>query len=222
MSRYHSYINSAKEVLGEYKGAEPFASFVKKFFSQNKKYGSKDRKHISHLCYCYFRLGKSMPSVSIEEQILIGLFFCSSESNEILKDLKPEWNEAVGKTIKEKISLTGISISVQNIFSLQNELSEAIDADDFVYSHLQQPDLFLRLRPGKEALVKQKLNAAGISFDIVSDTCLALPNSSKIDEVIELDKEAVVQDYSSQRAGEFLHPIKIHRWFAKVLALQIV
>ena len=208
LSRYHSYINSAKEILSQYKGEEPFPSFLRKFFSQNKKYGSKDRKHINHLCYCYFRLGKSMPSISMEEQLLVGLFLCSSESNEILKELKPEWNEAVATNIEEKISLTGISISIQNIFSWQNELSETIDANEFIYSHLQQPDLFLRLRPGKEALAKQKLNVAGISFDVLSETCLALPNSSKIDEVIELDKEAVVQDYSSQRTGEFLHPIK--------------
>lgn len=150
-----------------------------------------------------------MPSVSIEEHILIGLFLCSSESNEILKALKPEWNDVVTTTIEEKISLNGISISMQNIFSWQNELSETIDANEFIYSHLQQPDLFLRLRPVNEALVKQKLYTAGISFDIVSDTCLALPNSSKIDEVIELDKEAVVQDYSSQRIGEFLHQVKL-------------
>ena len=208
LSRYHSYINSSKEILSQYKGEEPFPSFLRKFFSQNKKYGSKDRKHISHLCYCYFRLGKSMTAISIEEQLLVGLFLCSSESNEILKELKPEWNEAVATNIEEKISLTGISISIQNIFSWQNELSETIDANEFIYSHLQQPDLFLRLRPGKEALVKQKLKTAGISFDVVSETCLVLPNSSKIDEVIELDKEAVVQDYSSQRVGEFLHPFR--------------
>ena len=208
LSRYHSYINSSKDILSQYKGEEPFPSFLRKFFSQNKKYGSKDRKHISHLCYCYFRLGKSMTAISIEEQLLVGLFLCSSESNEILKELKPEWNEAVATNIEEKISLTGISISIQNIFSWQNELSETIDANEFIYSHLQQPDLFLRLRPGKEALVKQKLKTAGISFDVVSETCLVLPNSSKIDEVIELDKEAVVQDYSSQRVGEFLHPFR--------------
>jgi 16S rRNA (cytosine967-C5)-methyltransferase len=39
---------------------------------------------------------------------------------------------------------------------------------------------------------------------MIADTCLALPNASKIDVVIELDKEAVIQDQNSQRTGEFI------------------
>ena len=71
-----------------------------------------------------------------------------------------------------------------------------------------QPDLFLRLRPGNEETVKRKLEDAGFNYEITSDTCLALPNSSKIDSVIELNKEAVIQDYSSQGVGEFFHMVR--------------
>ena len=144
----------------------------------------------------------------MEERILIGLFLCSDEPNEVLQELKAVWNEKAGLSVEEKISLIDSSISGQEIFPWQNELSESIEANEFIYSHLLQPDLFLRLRPGKEALVKQKLGAAAIPFDIISDTCLALPNSSKIDGVVALGKEAVVQDYSSQRVGEFLIPVR--------------
>jgi 16S rRNA (cytosine967-C5)-methyltransferase len=62
------------------------------------------------------------------------------------------------------------------------------------------------LRPGKEKSVIQKLKHAGIELKMISETCLALPNSSKINEVIELDKEAVIQDQNSQRTGEFIKP----------------
>ena len=210
MSRYHSYINSAKEILTQYKGEEPFTSFLKKSFSQHKKYGSKDRKEISHLCYCYFRLGKSLPGISMEERILSGFFLCSEKPDKVLQELKAVWNEKAGLSVEDKISLIDSSISIQDIFPWQNELSESIDKKEFIYSHLQQPDLFFRLRPGKENLVKQKLGAAGIHFDIISDSCLALPNSSKIGGIVELDKEAVVQDYSSQRVGAFL-PLTVDR-----------
>jgi 16S rRNA (cytosine967-C5)-methyltransferase len=60
------------------------------------------------------------------------------------------------------------------------------------------------LRPGKEKIVIQKLKQAGIDLKMIADTCLAVPNSSKIDEVVELDKEAVIQDQNSQRTGRFL------------------
>jgi 16S rRNA (cytosine967-C5)-methyltransferase len=90
VSRYHSYLNSSRQIINQYKGEEPFASFLKKYFTQQKKCGSTDRKQIAHLCYCYFRLGKSLLKIPVEERILIGLFLCSAEPNEILAALKPD------------------------------------------------------------------------------------------------------------------------------------
>jgi 16S rRNA (cytosine967-C5)-methyltransferase len=83
-------------------------------------------------------------------------------------------------------------------------LSEGIDHENFCFSFLIQPNLFLRLRPRREKIVQEKLLKSGIDFRIVTDTCLALANASKIDEIIELDIEAVVQDQNSQRTAEFI------------------
>ena len=204
MSRYHSYINSTKEILSIYKGDEPLSSFLKKYFSANKKVGSKDRKQISNLCYCFFRLGKVVMNTSIEEKILTGLFLCSNESSEVLAALKPEWNEKCKLPIDEKLLIINSSLLISEIFPWKEELSESIDQENFCRSFLIQPDLFLRLRLGKEKIVIQKLKQAGIDFKMITEACLALPNASKIDEVIELDKEAVIQDYNSQRTGEFI------------------
>jgi 16S rRNA (cytosine967-C5)-methyltransferase len=208
VSRYHSYINSAAAILSTYKGDEPFASFIKKYFAQHKKFGSKDRKEISHLCYCYFRLGGALRDAAIEERILIALFLCSNEENEILEELKPDWDKKNTLPIAEKLSLINHQFSSHDIFPWQEELSKSIDKQAFILSHLQQPDLFLRIRPGQQEAVKQKLTRAGIGFSFISDNCIALPNSSKADEIIELNKEAVVQDYSSQRVADFLQNLK--------------
>ncbi len=74
-------------------------------------------------------------------------------------------------------------------------------------SFLTQPHLFLRLRPGKEAISKGKLQRAGIAYREISPSCLALPNASKVDTVMEVDK-AVIQDLSSQRIGELMEFIR--------------
>src|SRR5258706_8046757 len=213
MNRYHSYLNNATQILEQYNGEEPFASFLKKYFSEQKKYGSTDRKQIAHSCYCYFRLGKSLLNIPIEERILFGLFLCSNEPNEILQQLKPEWNKSVNKSIEEKYSMFDADsypdqYSIFNIFPWKNELSKGIDYEKFCESFLIQPDLFIRLRPGTGLIARQKLQQAGIEFKTISDTCLALANSSKVDKVIELDKEAVVQDYSSQRVGVFFSLVR--------------
>ena len=209
MSRYYSYLKSAKKVLSAYNGEEPFSSFIKKYFARDKKYGSKDRKQISHLCYCYFRLGKAAMDLPIEERILMGLFLCSYESNEILRTLRSDWNDKAGISLKEKyLILIGLEqterFSIYNVFPWKEELSVGIEYENFASSFFVQPDLFLRLRPGNETVVKQKILKAGIEFKMLKDDCIALSNSSKLDEVIELNKEAVVQDYNSQRVGEFL------------------
>ncbi|HEV7781947.1 MAG TPA: Fmu (Sun) domain-containing protein, partial [Chitinophagaceae bacterium] len=85
MSRYHSYLNSAVSILKSYDGAEPFASFLKKHFAQHKKFGSRDRKQVGHLCYCYFRLGKALAKAPIDEKILLGLFLSSDAPHEVLR-----------------------------------------------------------------------------------------------------------------------------------------
>ncbi|MFI5133771.1 MAG: Fmu (Sun) domain-containing protein [Chitinophagales bacterium] len=211
VSRYHSYINSAVEIISAYDGEEPclpgrqaFASFIKKYFSLHKKFGSKDRKNVSHLCYCYFRLGKALPGMLIEERIIAGLFLCSKETNETLQQLKPEWNEKVKLPLDEKLSSVRYGFSTENIFPWKDELSNGIEYKKFCESFLTQPDLFLRLRPGNEMKVKERLLHAHIQFKEISSSCLSLPNTSKLEEILELDKEAVIQDYSSQRTGEFL------------------
>jgi 16S rRNA (cytosine967-C5)-methyltransferase len=199
-----SFVNSAVTVINDYTGDEPFASFIKKYFAKHKKHGSKDRKQISHLCYCYFRLGKALNDIPVAEGILIALFLCSSQSNEILQELRPEWNEKIHLPVEEKCSMFNVQCSILNLFPFADKLSEGIETEQFVFSHLTQPDLFLRLRQGKEISVKQKLKKAGISFEQITNACIALPNSSGIDDIVELNKEVVVQDYSSQRISEFL------------------
>lgn len=204
MSIYNSHINSSILILKHYDGSLPFHLYLKKFFSENKKFGSKDRKQIASLCYNYFRLGHAAPGLNVREKILLGTFLCESKSSAILQFFKPEWNNLINKSPEEKYSLFTIHYSLKDIFPFKDELSDDIDAHKFNQSFLIQPKLFLRIRPGYHNDVKKKLENANLQFESISKTCIALPNSSKIDSTIELDKEAVVQDYNSQRVENFI------------------
>ncbi|AXY75754.1 Fmu (Sun) domain-containing protein [Paraflavitalea soli] len=213
--KFFAHLNTAVQVIGQYKGQQPFGIFIKDFFRQDKKYGSRDRKNISHLCYCYFRLGKGYPLLTVEERIVAGLFLCSATPNEMLAQLKPAWNDQAGLPVEEKFSFvnavssssaSGAPDAAPAIFPWKDALSAGIDHEAFSGSFLVQPHLFLRIRPGKEKMVQQKLDGAGISYGMPAPHCIALANASKIDEVIRLNKEGVIQDYSSQRVGEFLQP----------------
>lgn len=163
---------------------------------------------ITHICFCYFRLGKSLEQLPIDERMLTALFLCSSSTNEVLKHLKPEWNEKVELDLDEKVKLIDASFEYEEIFPFVNELSDGVEKELFCLNHLTQPDLFLRIRPGMKEAVLSKLKAAAIAYELKGDHCITLPNSTKIDEVLLLNKEVVVQDYSSQRVGDLLINLK--------------
>jgi len=200
-----SYILSAKHALSLYNGTAPFSVWLKQYFKANKKFGSRDRKIIAHLCFCFFRFGKAFEKGSVEERIAIGLFLSSKEKSKELEEVNADWNSAVHLPAAQKLQLLNGVEEAQHIFPFTQFLSNEIDEEAFVFSHLSQPDLHLRVRPGSEETVRKKLRDAAIEFKECGANCLALPNGTKLDEVLQIDKEAVVQDVSSQ---EVLRPLQ--------------
>ncbi len=216
--RLHSYLKTAESILAAYDGTTTFAAWLKQFFAANKKYGSKDRKHTSHLCYSYFRLGQAFETYPVEEKLLIGQFLTSNTSNIFLEQEKCEWNAITHQSTSDKFVFLNKPDQWNQIFPWINELSKEIDSKAFVLSHLTQPHLYLRLRPGKKELVNLKLRNARILFEEMEETCLQLPNSTKLDNLITADEDAVVQDLNSQKVLQLLneylsgHKKKLNVW----------
>jgi 16S rRNA (cytosine967-C5)-methyltransferase len=204
MSRHQSHINTAVKVIESYKGDKPFTFFIKSFFSENKKYGSKDRRAISSLCYNYFRLGSAAVGYSIENKILLGCFLCGHESSALLEYKNPAWNATIHLSITEKIDFIGEDFSVDDIFSFTSELSKNVDAEKFGYSFLIQPDLFVRIRSNEKAVVLKKLESIRGYKLLNNESSIAFENSTKIDDLFEVDKEVVIQDYNSQQVFNYL------------------
>ena len=198
---YHSYLKSAIEIINQYEGAIPLAAWLKNYFKQHKKFGSRDRKIISDLCFCFYRLGKGWMERSIEERILIAQFLCHGQSD-FIKELMPQWNLHLTLSVAEKISFLG-SAEAFCIFPFLSEVSNEIDKNLFVESHFIQPDLFLRIRPGKKSSVVKKLEAASVPFS-VEESCIRLPNRSKVDDLVQIDNDVVIQDKSSQQVLNLL------------------
>src|SRR5271154_1177449 len=200
---YDSYCNNAVKLIKEFDGSIPLQHYLKKHFASNKKFGSTDRKNITNLCYAYFRLGCSLKQLTIEEKILTGVFLTNQSSNDLLHYFKPEWNKNIQLPLPQKLSIINCQFSITDIFPWKKELSEEIDYEKFCESLLIQPDLFLRIRPGNEKAIKNKLSDNNIAFREIDNSCISLNNSTKIDKIIDINKEAVVQDYNSQQTANF-------------------
>jgi len=200
--RYHSYLNSAQKIIESNWGDAPFAVFLKKYFASNKKYGSKDRKQIASLCYNFYRLGKAIPDIPVSEKIIAAAFLCEHSHSDFLHFHKPEWNKIISKPVAEKIKILGFTID--HVFPWADELCAGVEFQPYCYSFFSQPGLFLRIRPGKKDIAVKKLQDAGLKFDMPHDDCMALSNATKVDTILEIDKEVVIQDHNSQQVLNFL------------------
>lgn len=205
--RYQSYFNTAVSLIRAYDGSVPLVHFLKKYFAEHKKHGSRDRKLISHLCYGYYRLGHAVKELETAERLKIAIFLCNETAGDWAFLFEEDWLAVWAIPIPEKIHWLQQkypAFSAASIFPWTEALSEGIDQEAFILSHFIQPDLFLRIRPGKEKQVLAKLREQQIVFSQMTDTCLALANTTKVDSVLDIDKEVVIQDYSSQQVARFL------------------
>ncbi|MBL7698377.1 MAG: Fmu (Sun) domain-containing protein [Chitinophagaceae bacterium] len=188
--KYDNQLRYASEIVKEYDGKIPLSAWLKNYFRLHKQMGSTDRKTISEMAYGFYRLGHN-PGDDIEQRILWFIFH--SENIPPVKDY-----------FISKGQVPSFDFSVEKIFPFATRLSPGIHAQQFSKSFLVKPDLFIRARPGHQQRIVDILNNNNIRFQRCGDSCFALPNSTKIESLIELDKEAVVQDKSSQQTGEYM------------------
>lgn len=201
-NRLRRHISVAISLVNQYSGGEPFHLYLKKYFSANRKHGSRDRKIIIALCYGFFRIGKGLnTSFSKETQFLIGLFLTHPSMLEKETALHFNLQLHLTSTLQDRMNCVSEYVVTENLFPFNEFLSEEIDKKSFSLSFLQQPKLFLRIRPDKELKVTGKLAGAGIVYEKINRYSIAIANQEKLKDVLEQDKDAVVQDYNSQQTA---------------------
>ena len=89
-------------------------------------------------------------------------------------------------------------------FPLQEAISKEIDLPTFIHSHTIQPLLFIRIRPWQKEKVIAALETATIEYTVVNENCLAFSNTTSLQNVLALNKEAVIQDFNSQALAQLL------------------
>lgn len=201
-ARLDSYIQIALALIERYDGAMPLSAFLKQYFAQHKKHGSRDRKLISHLVYTYYRLGK-YAATNQQQRLLIALFLCEPADSQWSVCLPEAWQQLMQASLGEKCSYLqtqNLTITPAAIFPWIDALSEGIEKEAFVWQYLQQPDLFLRVRPSRMKKVVETLNTNTIAFE-AEGNCLRVANGTKIDQLLTINKDVVVQDRSSQQVA---------------------
>ena len=203
-ARYFSYRNTASSILENYDSRVPLTQFLKSFFRQHTKYGSRDRKIIADLCYGYFRIGESAREYNLSDQLTIGYFLTHQIDNGYLQSVFPEWVSQIEKSILVKLDFIKSlfpSFNSSHIFPFSAPKSIGLDDSSFSISFLEKPPFFIRLRPGFEKTVLKKLELAKVSFKELAKNCLKIGEHQDLSSILIQNKEYVVQDISSQQTA---------------------
>jgi 16S rRNA (cytosine967-C5)-methyltransferase len=213
--KFDNLLRYAVRILAAYKGETTLAGWLKNFFRENPQMGSRDRKQVSEMVYCYFRLGHAIKNISPEERIIIGLFLSNTNPEPILENLRPAWHAQSGKPLEEKLEILLKScpdFDPLDIFPWKNLLSAGVEHRAFCLSFLEKPLLFIRARPGHEQTLVKKLNDHDLPLNNADPLgklpfkTFSFPSGAKLDNVFLFNKEAVVQDLSSQHTALILKP----------------
>lgn len=210
---FYSYLNTAQSILSSYKFEQPFYVHLKSFFKRNKKYGSRDRKLISNLCFSFFRLGDAAVELPFNDQVMVGYFLTHNFDNGCLAVFKPEWVDKIQLSIEEKLSFVQLaypSFNQNHFFPDFDNLSDGISKYELSLHHFSQPDFFIRVRPGKKKLIVHKLKEHQVVYKEVSPTAFKIPIGIELQHIVEIDREVVVQDISSQQTLDY-YPLFLHR-----------
>ncbi|HEY4154049.1 MAG TPA: Fmu (Sun) domain-containing protein [Puia sp.] len=210
---FDNLLRYAVRIVDAYSGEKPLHVWLKEFFRANPQMGSRDRKLVSEMVYCFYRLGRSLPEAGSGERILAGMFLCNQRGMQALEFLAPDWNAAIEMPVEEKVQILKKKFpgfSIDQIFPFKDLLSAGVDPAAYCLSFLKKPELFIRIRKGKEAVVRKKLVENKIAFqelapdDRLIFTACSFPNGTRLDGVLDVNREAVVQDLSSQKTAGFL------------------
>jgi 16S rRNA (cytosine967-C5)-methyltransferase len=215
--KFDNQLRYAVQIIDTYQGEIPLHVWLKDFFRVHPQMGSRDRRIVSTMVYGHYRLGHAVKMHSPEKRIIAGLFLCQDQPLELLNYFNPDLDKQVSLPLTEKIAYyqatpDGAEFRPEDIFPWKDQLSAGIDHLSFCRSFLRQPDLFLRIRPGHETTVREKLGAAA-AVEFIPPATMRLPNGFKVEDYFTPDREIVVQDYNSQRVAAFFQPDHTPEYF---------
>jgi len=204
-----SYLQTATHLFEQYELQMPLHIYLKEYFRNNRKFGSRDRKIISELMFGIYRLGKVNDMLPLRTRFLLGSFLSGRLPKLFFEKTDKALAERYESSFSEKklFAQTAYECSFELGFELSNELNET----EFFELLYQQPRVFIRVRQHADKIVNT-LHEKSIPFKKINDTCISLDANIKLDELLN-PEDYVIQDYASQQVGNLFTPKAGERWW---------
>jgi len=201
------------EIIKAWKGKEPLASHLRKYFHAHRNMGSTDRRITRGLVYAYYRLGKAMEEYDINTRIAVAAFIYGGIDVEMERFLAGKHTTLPAAdpdlTVEQRFEIAAThyrGLGPGNIFPWTGLLSDGINREEWLSSFLRRPLTWARTRKGFEPaaelefktkkipFVKTELKPSAFGFEPETDiTSMDVFREGKME----------IQDLSSQLTGKF-------------------
>ena len=209
-------VRAFQQILNSYNGALPLHRFLFSYFKQNKQMGSSDRRWATRYIYSFFRLGKALKNADEITRLAVSDFLCNQSSSLVIEHYLPDMKDQLVLPLEKKVLLIRQrypEFSVEEVFGFSESLSEGINVRNFWLSSFIQPDLFLRVSADHQQKIASKLAEQDIEAKLLGMTTIALPNGTKLEQVLARQGNYQVQDLSSQKTGNYFKPMPWDYWW---------
>jgi 16S rRNA (cytosine967-C5)-methyltransferase len=209
-------VRAFEQLFKSYDGILPLHRFLFAYFKQNKQMGSSDRRWATRYAYSFFRLGKALIKLNLIERLAVADFLCNNSTSLVVEHYLSDLANSISLPVEEKIRLIKInypSFKLEEVFPFEAALADGIDKASFLLSFFTQPDLFIRVKSTHIQAIINQLSANQVIAEEISDTTLALPNGTKLEQVLSDPRLYQIQDLSSQKTGAYFEPKKYDYWW---------
>ena len=213
--RIEHQLRTFDSILSSYDGKLPLHRFLLNYYKSHKQMGSSDRRNASRYLYNFFRIGNALGQIDTHMRLAVADFLCSQSLSLIVEDRLPTLIDFIDAPFDAKLKCIQDLFplfELDNVFPWPAELSKDVDANAFYRSFFLQPDLFIHVKKAHQDAVILSLTNAGITISKLEEEVFALPNGTRLDQVIPDDKYRV-QDLSSQATAAFFQPSKYDYWW---------
>lgn len=193
--RMSFFLEHTERIIRQYEGNTPLSVFLKAYFRQYPRLGSRDRKALSEAVHIYYRCRRFFrEDCTIAGVIAKGIVLCGSSNAFLLRMIPAE--DIVPAEV------------IEGLPDFDHDLSPALPPAEWLRSLWQQPQLFIRVRRRLQQITGL-LETQGIPFVMepqpgnAAGDCLKLPNGSAIDQLLP-ETDYVVQDWASQASIHLL------------------
>ncbi len=201
----------ATHLINTFKGERPLSEFLKGYYKLHHRLGSRDRKILGDTIFSWYRAASGFSQIrDFRERAQAAILLCGTEPrlNTMLPanaDYQPEVPPAERAIFAQ--------FQLEKLLPAHIEFSEGTEPLEWAKDLLQQPQLFVRLRPhAQRSKLLNILRDAGIAWEAIGTNGLSLPPLTPL-HTLWPGGSYVVQDWASQKACETFRPQPGQTWW---------